>query len=566
MRIGKYELGDCLGGGMSWVYRAHDTVMNRTVAVKILKEQYCADPDARRRFLQEARVSGNLSHENIVRVFDFGEDDHRRPFIVMEFLSGKDLGYAIKHHTLGDLDEKLIIAAKIASALEYIHGKGIIHRDIKPDNISISDHNEVKLMDFGIAKTVDLSLTLAGFTVGTPPYMAPEQFSGTPVTNAVDIHAFGLLLFEMITGKRAFASTDFQQTFSQVLNQPVDRQALLACGASKELCGLVTRCTAKKPADRPGSFTEVLELLEPMLPAVPLTASIMGAKSPFWRGNTLSKLAQQPAHAPKTLAALRWDFPKWALLAAGLSVILLAAAGFLLFRKPASRPKELLVQIQTPAGLMVLVPAGPFQFGEDKKPATLPAFYIDKTEVTNAAYEEFCRATGRALPPNFPKNQPDLPVVNVTFTDASAFAAHAGKRLPDSMEWEKSARGVDGRTYPWGNSPGTGRANVHGSGKDALLPVTSMPEGASPVGALHMVGNAWEFVNETAIPTRETAARFRKIIPKLMSTDRWVRIRGGSYGEPLDPSVIWDSSPVPVGFRNQLIGFRCVRDLEKPKN
>jgi serine/threonine-protein kinase len=214
---------------------------------------------------------------------------------------------------------------------------------------------------------------------------------------------------------------------------------------------------------------------------------------------------------------------------------------------------------------MVLVPSGPFKYGENKTSTSLPAFYIDKTEVTNSAYDAFCRAAKRPLPPSFPKNQPDLPVVNVSFDDASAFAAWAGKRLPDSIEWEKSARGTDGRAYPWGNSPDTKLTNVSGSGTDSVLPVTSLPGGASPMGALNMVGNAWELVNEPAVPSTETAERFTKIAPALVAAKRWVRIRGGSYAEPLDANVIWDSSPVPAGFRNKLIGFRCVQDPPRPK-
>src|SRR3954466_10180549 len=129
LRIGKYELQEFLGGGMSHVYRAIDTVIGRTVAVKILTEAGRQDPDAKERFLAEARMAGNLAHDNILGIYDFGEDDQHRPFMVMEFLRGQDLRHAIHKGTLGDLSAKLRIALQVARALGYVHKQKVIHRD-----------------------------------------------------------------------------------------------------------------------------------------------------------------------------------------------------------------------------------------------------------------------------------------------------------------------------------------------------------------------------------------------------------------------------------------------------
>ena len=199
-RIGKYELTEFLGGGMSHVYRAQDTVMGRTVAIKVLTEAACQDAAAKERFLLEARMAGNIAHENIISIFDFGEDEQGRPYMVMEYLQGEDLKDAIQKGHTGDLRDKLKIALPIARALQCVHKNKLIHRDVKPDNVHINTQGVVKLMDFGIAKSEGLSMTQVGFVLGTPYYMAPEQVTGAEITSQVDVYAFGVLLFELLAG------------------------------------------------------------------------------------------------------------------------------------------------------------------------------------------------------------------------------------------------------------------------------------------------------------------------------------------------------------------------------
>ena len=192
--VGKYELLEFLGGGMSHVYRGRDTVIGRPVVVKLLTPESCGDAEAKARFLQEVKLAGNIQHDNIVSIFDFGEHDGR-PYIVMEYLKGQDLRDAIRGGHTGSLMDRLKTALQAAEALEYVNAQGIVHRDIKPENIHIDPKGRVKLMDFGIAKTADLSLTHTGMVMGTPYYMAPEQVTGKKVTEQADVYAFGLLFY-----------------------------------------------------------------------------------------------------------------------------------------------------------------------------------------------------------------------------------------------------------------------------------------------------------------------------------------------------------------------------------
>ena len=263
-RIGKYEVLEYLGGGMSEVYRATDTVLGRTVALKILTDQGAQDDQMRSRFLLEAKVSSGISHDNIITTYDYG-DAEGRPYLVMEFLVGQTLKQAIRASDPRPLRERLDIALQLARALRHVHRQGIVHRDIKPDNVHLDEKGRVKLMDFGIAKTRTETLTRTGMTVGTPQYMAPETLAAQPPRPASDVYSFGVLLFELLSGQRAIEADTMERVFYAVLHEPVPVDKLSAAGIPQDIVDLVAGCTRKALADRIPDFDPIVETLEAWL-------------------------------------------------------------------------------------------------------------------------------------------------------------------------------------------------------------------------------------------------------------------------------------------------------------
>ncbi len=519
---------------MSHVYRARDTVIGRTVAVKILTEQGCADVEAKARFLLEAQMSGSIAHENIISIYDYGEEQGR-PFIVMEFLVGQDLRDAIKNSQTGDLDGKLRIALQIARALEYVHSRKIIHRDIKPENIHLDASGKAKLMDFGIAKAEGLTMTRAGFALGTPYYMAPEQVLGEPVTDAVDVYAFGILFYELLTGKKPVTGETVERLFYAILNEPLNPEALRQAAVPQPIIDFILRCTAKKAPERYPSFTAVVSELQGFL------------KKP-----DPMVVIEAPRRSGKLVA----------LVVLGLMVAGVAAGVWWAWPKP--KP-ALPVTITTTTGPMMLVPAGRFLYGEDKRATIVPDFYIDRSEVSNAHYAKFCGETGHALPAGFPQDRTDLPVVNVTIVDAQAFAKWARKRLPNSQEWEKAARGTDGRTFPWGNQAEPARANVSDNpqAQRKLAPVNAYFEGESPFKVLQMAGNVLEYVDDQITPSAMAVQQFATVLkPPAMANEPWYSVKGGSFAKPLAAGVAYQWVPIPARFSAADIGFRCVRSVQ----
>src|SRR5271155_1833322 len=230
-RLGPYEIQSPLGaGGMGEVYRARDARLNRDVAIKILPTSFSADPDRLQRFAQESRAAAALNHPNILSIYDIGED-RGAPYVVSELLEGETLRDRLRNGALTSR-KALDYAQQIARGLAAAHEKGIVHRDLKPENIFITDDGRAKILDFGLAKltrpeasapggdtlTAQVN-TEPGQVLGTAGYMSPEQVRGKAADHRADIFALGAILYEMLSGKRAFARPTSTETMTAILNE-----------------------------------------------------------------------------------------------------------------------------------------------------------------------------------------------------------------------------------------------------------------------------------------------------------------------------------------------------------
>jgi eukaryotic-like serine/threonine-protein kinase len=558
---------------MSHVYTARDSMIGRIVAVKILTGAGSLDDSTRARFVREAQLAGNVIHDNIIRVYDFGEQDGQL-FMVMEFLEGEDLNDAIRNGRAGTLDHRVHVALQIANALDHVHSLQIVHRDLKPHNVFITKNGVAKLMDFGIAKTDDTSLTKTGFALGTPSYMAPEQVLGKPVNHLSDVYSFGILLFELIAETKPLGGDSVERVFWRILNEPVDLAPLQSMGVPQALQDLISRCTAKDPTQRPQGFAEIRQELERTRSAgvAVHAAAAPGAERTLTTQTPVPPPAQQVSTTSATYAPPaavpepQTTRPKWLIPAilGGVLLIVAVVAGLMLRSGPEPGAGTVATQsakppaptLAVPSGDMVLIPAGAFLFGKEQESRELPAYYIDRTEVTNAVYAAFINETGYTPPEGFAKARPEFPVVNITMNDAREFARWAGKRLPSAAEWEKAARGTDGRSFPWGNEPSPAAAVKGGAG----LRAAATDLAASPFGVLEMTGNVFELVDEKAVPSERVLQGMAAFLdPKPTLNEPWCSIRGGSYMMPL--FAVFESGPIPERHKSPDIGFRCVRDV-----
>ena len=250
---GRFRLHRLLGSGaMGQVWLTTDERLQRSVAVKVVIPTTNSDQQLGVRLEREARAAAAIQHSNVVRVFDYLEDGDRT-LIVMEYVEGETLADKLESGGAMSLEDAVDITAQVCDGLAAAHRAGLVHRDLKPSNVMITEDGVAKVLDFGIAKRTganEAALTMTGAVIGTPRYMAPEQLRGDPLDPRVDVHATGLLLFEMLTGRSAFSKVNFAELMYQIMNEIPDAALLESRGVPAEIIQILLHATQKRQEDR----------------------------------------------------------------------------------------------------------------------------------------------------------------------------------------------------------------------------------------------------------------------------------------------------------------------------
>jgi eukaryotic-like serine/threonine-protein kinase len=329
---GRYRVENELGrGGMAKVYRGQDTVLGRTVAIKILAPQYAEDQGFVQRFRREAQAAARISNQTIVSVFDTGSDDGVH-FIVMEYVEGRTLADYLTGGGRIMPDRAIDIGIDVARALEAAHAQGVIHRDIKPGNIMLDGQGDVKVTDFGIARVTATAETVAqtAAVLGTASYLSPEQAQGQPVDVRSDIYSLGCVLFEMVTGRPPFPGDSPVTVASKhVLEQPTPPSQINQ-DVSPDLDAVILRALAKNPANRYQSATEMREDLERVkrgqpVEATPLLPAGVGTTQVIHRDQPAQTAVLPPTGPPEEEGRSRWWIPVL------VTLLILGLLGIVLF-------------------------------------------------------------------------------------------------------------------------------------------------------------------------------------------------------------------------------------------
>jgi serine/threonine-protein kinase len=624
--FGRYQILELLGeGGMATVYKAYDTRLEREVAIKVIRRDAFPPDDMEmmlKRFEREAKSLGRLSHPNIVGVIDYGEHDGS-PYLVMVYLSGGTLKERLGKPM--QWQEAIQLLLPIAHALDYVHDRNIINRDVKPSNILMTDKGQPMLTDFGLVKLFGehekdaTSLTSSGTGLGTPDYMAPEQWTGEPTAQS-DLYSLGVVLYEMITGHRPYTADTPAGVLLKQATESLPLPKKYIPDLPKDVESVLLRVLAKNPGDRYSDMRAFIDELQNLLAGREVAASTYKTKQ--LREQMTGKVERsrpdasssnpQPVPQKKTFLTL-------IIAAVGALVILFAFGGYWFMTAnpgifsaaaiptqqvlpsstaippsqtleptimPTIAPTEVSLPTETPVPveikdgknvLMRLIPAGEFTMGSDdtgdigSRPAhvvNLEAFYIDKFEVTNEMYDACVYAVECRKPQQLGSVKQityfanpvfaKYPVIYVDWKMANAYCAWRGARLPTEAEWEKAARGTDERLYPWGaDEPDCSFANKAGCIGDTA-PVDQYDKGQSVYGVFGMSGNVWEWTSSLLkpYPYNDTDGREDPKSPGQRIA------RGGSW----HPSFGGNSGNVRAdtrfaldpGYSGAYVGFRCV--------
>ena len=614
----KYEvLRRIGGGGMAQVFLVRHKLHGGLFAVKVLADHLAQDPRIVARFEQEARTAASLSgHPNIVPIFDIGEGNGIY-YLVMQYIAGEDLANYLRREGRLSPANAANVVAQTAEGLVWAESKRVVHRDLKPGNILLDVNGRMMLLDFGISKITDIAdgLTRPGESLGTPYYMSPEQIRGEGCDTRSDLYSLGVVFFELLTGARPFENESCSAIQIAHLSVPppsvmtIDHLLPAACDqiiqklmqkdrehryqSPKDLLtelfalGATSGPSLLQPHIDPALAAEMAQpsttSLKPSDPAAAITAAKAAPRMPISIGappavspqattapvaaaSPVASASIEPPPGPKTSEVLHpakasasRPGRKLTILTVGIAVLLAITTG--LFLISAGKPNSVLADSH---GRMMLVPAGPFVFGDEslespnpKQTPTLDNFYVDETEVSNAEYKRFCDATGHAPPASDDfAASPTHPVANVSLDDAKAYASWAGKRLPTEEEWEKAARGTDGRIFPWGSQPWIEGVPIE------LQPVDSLQSRKSPFGALNMAGNVFEWTTTSFPAGSAEYTNMQTLLGNSSFSRDWYTIKGGSFAPHGEAFFrLFMRRGFPSDQRSKWIGFRCVRDI-----
>jgi len=464
---GRYRLDGLIGtGGMGDVYRATHVHLDTEFAVKLLKPELVANQTAIKRFRLEAKAAGRIHHPNAIKVTDFGVTSERIVYLVMEIVDGQSVRDLIHHDGAIDYFRTINIVRQVCSAVEAAHRSGVIHRDLKPDNIlieKVTNYERVKVGDFGIAKlkeaNPDALLTLAGTLIGTPQYMSPEQCQGKPLDPSSDIYSIGIILYEMLTGIVPFDGDSALQVVVKQLHDSPQPIRELSPNVPATLAQIVMRALEKEPRNRQTSAAELNDELKKVLEMAGETEQLSftdqlatrrtptpSLRTPVDNGGSTGEETkpkslgddQSPAYdretaliSPSEAAEFeritkpnerittpqdglreqekptRW----WMRLGALVAAVLIVVAGYFIYQYIVNNRKTSTLPPTPPEG-MVYIPAGKFTMGRndgetDESPAhevEVKAFFLDQHELTNREYKKFVDESGHRIPSHWKNN------------------------------------------------------------------------------------------------------------------------------------------------------------------
>jgi formylglycine-generating enzyme required for sulfatase activity len=573
---------------MGCIYRVQDNVLGEEVALKTLLPQFLKDKLVVERFFNEARIARKLSHPNVVRVHDIGQASSM-VYISMEFLPGRSLRDLLEGMMPGQrmpIQQTLHIIDQLCAALEYAH-KYTIHRDIKPENVMILPDGTVKLMDFGISKLMaNTRMTGASVVMGTPFYMSPEQLRNSRDVDArADVFSVGVVLYETLTGNVPTGVPKPASHFQSDVPASLD--------------AIITKCVDPEPRNRYQNATELRQALRPVMESINVTDSARPAAQPrsgasfparkvagvalaalilagtagavyVYDGRAPSTPSEAAAPTSSAPAASRYALyravaerargrAQGAVSGSGLledalkeGDRLLAEAEGLSDRDTALKERYarqamqhyVAVALRPRASGMTFVPGGMVE--EDGTETWVAPFYIDEQEVSRGEFAAFCSSVSGGWRAEFATVSDEegmLPVTNVRFYDALAFAASKGRGIPTDLEWARAAYGgaESSRLYPWGTE---WRAEACYCEEPAPAPVSEYREDTTWVGARNMLGNVAEW---TSTP-EDGGGAVDFGVP--------MRVRGGWYGA--GESVLAERATMLYERYSALLGFRCV--------